>query len=103
MRRLGRAYAGRSPRLARLRTFEIDLLCWGCFFGGLATGMWLGPELASRDLWCSLAGALSVGLCLPGLFTLLRKPRPDDPGVVIPYKDLARASRPTSVPSPTRK
>ena len=82
--RLGRVYFGRSLRVARLRTFEVDLFAWGSFFLGMTVGA-TAWEYATWWGWPLFV--LGVLLCVPGLYAMMRKPRPDDPGVVVPFRE----------------
>jgi hypothetical protein len=82
--RAGRWYMARSPRTARLRNVDVDLLCgsslvFGAAVAGLAAA--LGIPWAPRLWW--LYALVAVGLAIGPLYTLLRRERPDDPGALL--------------------
>ncbi len=82
--RFGRWYFSRTPATSRLRAVDIDLLCGGSLVFGLGIGAYSGGWLAGWEWLACIFGAL---LCIPGSYAFLRKPRPDDPGVVIPFTE----------------
>ena len=91
--RTRRWYAGRSPRGARMRNVDLDLAIWAAFMLGAASGtlvfylpeVWWGP-LA----W--LFTAIGLLTAAPPLYTYLRKARPEDPGVVLPFREGAQST-----------
>jgi len=94
LHRVGRWYMRRTPKMARLRNVDIDGLAWGAFMGGIATGLGIAYYTAE---WlftplCIVFGVLGIAACLPAAYTLLRKPRPDDPGAHVPPSIAARTA-----------
>ena len=80
LKRAGRWYMGRSPRYARYRNFDIDMLCGGTMFVGAALG--IGLSLLGVG-WLEI---IALSLFVIGLVmlvvpahTYLREARPDDP------------------------
>ncbi len=88
LKRLGRFYMSQSARYARFRTVDVDMLSWGMYGLGMCSGMGL-------MMWdSSYAGPIAIALLVISLislavpaYTALRKPRPDDPGTVIPFSE----------------
>ncbi|MFH2005090.1 MAG: serine/threonine-protein kinase [bacterium] len=84
LKRAGRWYFGRSPKIARLRNIDVDMTAWASYLVGLATGAvcvahgwtWVGRY------WWAYAIVGLVASAAP-LYTLLRKERPDDPGAML--------------------
>ncbi len=86
IKRVGRWYLGRSLRFARLRTVHIDCLAWACFALGASTGMWMMTlDLPRPDLWAWALLAFGLLALVPVAYTLARRPRPEDPGVLHAY------------------
>lgn len=93
LHRLGRWYLGRTPRTARLRNLDIDLFCWGSFLGGLSIGLSLAgvSELPDFAAWLFGLGALIA--FVPGVYTLLRPTRADDPELNLNLAPARRAGK----------
>jgi serine/threonine protein kinase len=97
LRTVGRFYLDRTERMSRLRYLEIDLWCWGSLAFGILSGAY----------WCAgmpdwVAGLLLVSAVLafvPGLYTVLRAPRPDDPGVVMAFTEGLTPRSPAATPA----
>ena len=95
-----------SPRYARFRTVDVDLLAWACFAMGVTTGIGLylmsTPYLEPIGYVMLIVGL--IALAVP-TYTVFRKPRPDDPGVVIPFSEglttahVSHSSRPSAAES----
>ena len=86
-KRVSRWYLGRSLRFARLRTVHIDCLAWACFAIGASTGMWMMTlDLPWPDLWAWALFILGMLTFVPVVYTLARRPRPEDPGVLHAYQ-----------------
>jgi len=87
--RFRRWYMARSPRYARFRNFDIDMLTGSCMVGGAAIGAgvlwWLGPGAAG--VLVAVTTAVALVMAIPPIHTAFRKPRPEDPGVVIPFTE----------------
>ncbi len=83
--RLGHWYMGRSPSLARLRTFDLDALAWGSFLLGVSAGAYWGHWLPDWAQWLVLCGGLLS--LVPFFYTLFRRARPDDPGAVMAFTE----------------
>ncbi|MBW2263041.1 MAG: serine/threonine protein kinase [Deltaproteobacteria bacterium] len=83
IKRVGRWYLGRSLRVARLKTVHIDCLAWACFVLGASTGMYMMTlDLPWPDLWAWALLVFGILAFIPVAYTLARKPRPEDPGVL---------------------
>ena len=86
LKRFGRFYMSQSPRYARFRTFDIDMLAWACYATGVTTGIGLylmgTPHLKPIGVVALVLGLIAGAV---PAYTAFRKARPDDPGEVIPF------------------
>lgn len=90
LHRAGRFYISRNPRFSRLRFMDLDLMWLGAAFFGVAFGLWLRGGHAT---WTWALTLLGLALHAPVLYTGLRRPHPDDPGVpAVPYASTRRGS-----------
>jgi hypothetical protein len=86
-----------------LKNVHIDLGCWACFMLGVSAGTanafceWLPLEATSL-----VAMGLAILAAIPPMYTLLRKPRSEDPGVVLPLIEGLVATRTRSSSGETR-
>jgi serine/threonine-protein kinase len=104
LHRVGRWYMHRTPRTARLKNIDIDTLSWGAFMGGVACGLGLAFYVAESlyTLLCVIFGVLAIAACIPAVYTLLRKPRPEDPGAHVPPSIAERVSKSEREPDDQR-
>lgn len=106
LKRVGRWYLSRSPRIARLRTIEVDALAWGPLFMGVSLGLFLAtvvsPHHVAYDLIAWVGLIVGVLFIIPPIYTMMRKPHPDDPGVLQGYTSLGptTSTNPDSPGSP---
>jgi len=85
LERVSKIYFGRNRRMARLTNFHIDMMTAASLGFGLLAGFLVPDHWADWATWPCLVFTLLA--CIPWSYALLRKERPDDPGVVMPFKE----------------
>ncbi|MCU0661977.1 MAG: serine/threonine protein kinase [Myxococcota bacterium] len=90
LHRLGRWYLGRTTRTARLRNLDIDLFCWGSFLGGLGIGLEAASISWLPGYTVPLFAGFAAAAFIPGVYSLLRKARKDDPSVQLNLPPTSR-------------
>jgi len=74
--RLKRWYFGRSPRLARMRNADVDMMGWCFFMVGMLAGLWW---MGASDLWLWLLSIASVLVGIRPAYAILRPEGDDEP------------------------
>jgi serine/threonine protein kinase len=79
--RLKRWYFGRSPRLARMRNADVDMLAWCTFLLGISAALWWTGK---DDAWLMVFPIFGVLVGIRPMYAILRPSREEERAAAMP-------------------